>query len=141
MSADHVVILILLLALAVKYVFFEERDELAEQLLMPERTELDDSGIPPTRLNMILRRRFGPLGTEPLCRMDAMDEGLRESEDRAVQTDDLPATPVTPTPVTPAPAASTPIEQAPVRSIEECLEIAKSEVIINLVSQSELVSF
>jgi hydroxymethylglutaryl-CoA reductase (NADPH) len=35
-SADQVVILILLLALAVKYVFFEERDELAEQLLLPE---------------------------------------------------------------------------------------------------------
>ena len=42
MSADQVVILILLLALAVKYVFFEERDELAEQLLMPTSGDVDD---------------------------------------------------------------------------------------------------
>jgi len=37
------VILILLLALAVKYVFFEERDELAEQLLLPATPTEDEA--------------------------------------------------------------------------------------------------
>lgn len=33
-SADHIVILILLLALTVKFIFFEDKEELTEQILM-----------------------------------------------------------------------------------------------------------
>lgn len=33
MSTDHIVILILILALTVKYVFFDDKEELTEQVL------------------------------------------------------------------------------------------------------------
>lgn len=39
-SADQIVILILLLALTVKFIFFEDKEELAEQFLVSE----DSSG-------------------------------------------------------------------------------------------------
>jgi hypothetical protein len=65
--------------------------------------------------------------------MDAVDESPVESEDRAVQTDDIstPPSPVrAPSPVpNPPPTVTEPaIEAAPMRTIEECLDIAKSEV-------------
>ncbi|XP_054279080.1 3-hydroxy-3-methylglutaryl-coenzyme A reductase-like, partial [Macrosteles quadrilineatus] len=37
-SADHIVILILLLALTVKFIFFEDKEELTEQFLMSSAT-------------------------------------------------------------------------------------------------------
>lgn len=103
-SADQVVILILLLALAVKYVFFEERDELAEQLMLPETPTGEETSkilktLPlkiaskkiywfPTdtaHLNVLLRRRFGPEGFEPMCQMDSVEKAT--VEDRGMQTD------------------------------------------------------
>lgn len=42
MSADHIVILILLLALVVKFVFFENKEDLAEQLRATENNDLID---------------------------------------------------------------------------------------------------
>lgn len=39
LSADHIVILILLLALTVKFIVFEGKDEITEQILMSEREE------------------------------------------------------------------------------------------------------
>lgn len=59
LSADHIVILILLLALVVKFIFFENKEELAEQLRvhMSERLEhLDHQEY--NQLNRNLRRRF-----------------------------------------------------------------------------------
>ena len=88
---------------------------------------------------MVLRRRFGPLGSEGLCRMDAVEEIPRELEDRAVQTDE--SAPVTPAVVGKPPLPSSPQPQAKaasgtgapklgvrVRSLSECLLVAKSEV-------------
>ncbi|KAF4519164.1 hypothetical protein B566_EDAN008227 [Ephemera danica] len=132
-SADQVVILILLLALAVKYVFFEERDELAEQLLMPTSGDVDDfAGIPPHRLNMMLRRRFGPPGSAE-CRMEE-ELQPRELEDRAVQTDAqvtiIPPTPepeVKPTLSPPPPPSPVLSSTTTCRDLMECLEVAKSE--------------
>jgi hypothetical protein len=51
-SADQIVILILLLALTVKFVFFEDKDE---RMADPSQAEADE-------LNSSLRRRFAPQG-------------------------------------------------------------------------------
>ncbi|KYB27676.1 3-hydroxy-3-methylglutaryl-coenzyme A reductase [Tribolium castaneum] len=53
-SADHIVILILLLALVVKFVFFENKEELAEQLRAHISTESVDPGKKDNRFKMPL---------------------------------------------------------------------------------------
>lgn len=61
LSADHIVILILLLALAVKFIFFENKEELAEQLRvhMSERLNADHlDNHDYNQLNRNLTRRF-----------------------------------------------------------------------------------
>lgn len=71
-SADHIVILILLLALTVKFIFFEDKDQLAEQLRMSEqRFECADGqefchGHSHSQLNSSLREKFS--STMPFIR-------------------------------------------------------------------------
>lgn len=101
----------------------------------------------PARLNMILRRRFGPPGSEPLCRMDAVDECPRELEERGCQTDEIqiPAAPPAPcapcspesqqestmfTSTKPSTEESTEDQNVVMRSLSDCLQIAKSEVCV-----------
>lgn len=56
-SADHIVILILLLALTVKFIFFEDKEELAEHILMSSDIQdvYSERGLDST-----LRQRFAP---------------------------------------------------------------------------------
>lgn len=54
MSADQIVILILLLALAVKFVFFEDKEEL--RMAEPQSVEQDNS----SQLDRRIRRKFAP---------------------------------------------------------------------------------
>ncbi|XP_071439228.1 3-hydroxy-3-methylglutaryl-coenzyme A reductase [Hetaerina americana] len=66
-SAEHVVILILLLALAVKYIFFEHKEELNEQLILSEMADLNDGSsgfdgkLDQAHIDAFLRRRLCPL--------------------------------------------------------------------------------
>ncbi|XP_059479749.1 3-hydroxy-3-methylglutaryl-coenzyme A reductase isoform X2 [Neocloeon triangulifer] len=151
-SADQVVILILLLALAVKYVFFEERDELAEQLLLPETPTGEEANT--ARLNLLLRRRFGPPGYEPLCQAEAADKA--PMEDRGVQTDHcssasfcLGSTPSEEAldEATDASTITPPQTPALKRNLDECLTIFRSvegaaalsdEEVIHLVSHGHI---
>lgn len=65
-SADHIVILILLLALTVKFIFFEDKASLAEQLRMSDQgLEFIDGqefchGHSHSQLNSNLRKKFSP---------------------------------------------------------------------------------
>lgn len=62
-SADHIVILILLLALTVKFIFFEDKAQLAEQLRMSDQMDCLDGqeychGHSHSQLNNSLRKKF-----------------------------------------------------------------------------------
>lgn len=62
-SADHIVILILLLALTVKFIFFEDKAQLAEHIRMSEQIDCADGqefchGHSHAQLNNSLRRKF-----------------------------------------------------------------------------------
>ena len=67
-SADNIVILILLLALAIKFIFFEDKGDIAKQLRFKEEDDTEEklendfatSEIVNTaRMEMSLRQRFG----------------------------------------------------------------------------------
>lgn len=68
-SAEHVVILILLLALAVKYIFFEDKEELKEHLILSEMADLNEGAdisgyegrIAQAHMDAFLRRRLVPM--------------------------------------------------------------------------------
>ncbi|XP_046403128.1 3-hydroxy-3-methylglutaryl-coenzyme A reductase [Ischnura elegans] len=66
-SAEHFVILILLLVLAVKYIFFEHKEEINEQIMLSEMADLNDGTgsfdgrIDQAHMDAFLRRRLGPL--------------------------------------------------------------------------------
>ncbi|XP_065351954.1 3-hydroxy-3-methylglutaryl-coenzyme A reductase isoform X1 [Cloeon dipterum] len=148
-SADQVVILILLLALAVKYVFFEERDELAEQLLMPETPTGEESYA-----NRAYLMRFGPPGLEPMCHAETAEKV--QMEERGVQTElsscgaSFSVGPLKSEDVEKGTDVSTitpPQTPAPKRNLEECLSIYRSvkgaaalsdEEVINLVNSGHI---
>lgn len=108
-SADHIVVLILLLALAVKFVLFEEREELALQLRMSEPRP---------------RRTTFYLGAP------ADDDG--DTADKQVQTEPtLLHTNQT--------EATEPAESPPVRHLDECLRLYRSEAGADALTDEELV--
>nr|CAD7394019.1 unnamed protein product [Timema cristinae] len=129
LSADHIVILILLLALTVKFIFFEDCEERsAEHLLMNYNKNIhrmfsvkDISGHSP-----LLEDSEGWIEVGPR-------EGIRPVEHKEVQTD-LVDTPDT-QPSSPV-GISSPLCPAETRSIEECLAIYKSELcnLLNVVT-------
>lgn len=145
-SAEYVVILILLLALVVKFIFFDRSDMIAKRLrfqrekretIAEEEAESHhDGSISPDTMNMSLRQRFGiptlPAIQQPVFPLSGVGGGWIEVDndvyveytDKEVQTDviyhgvnesidenDL----------------SLKTSQTP-RSVEDCLEIYKSEV-------------
>lgn len=150
-SADNVVILILLLALAVKFIFFEERgdvvarrlrfkekeeeEEEVEETTVEEKVELLDGPNNledmDTTMNIWLRERFGitlPTIQEPVFPLSGVgggwgDENDVECVDKEVQTDSIYH----------GASDSDEIDSSPrkseiLRSVEDCLEIYKSEV-------------
>nr|CAD7433645.1 unnamed protein product [Timema monikensis] len=132
LSADHIVILILLLALTVKFIFFEDCEERsAEHLLMNYNKNIhrmfsvkDISGHSP-----LLEDSEGWIEVGPR-------EGIRPVEHKEVQTD-LVDTPDT-QPSSPV-GISSPLCPAETRSIEECLAIYKSEAGAEALTDDEAV--
>ncbi|KAG8222847.1 hypothetical protein J437_LFUL007555, partial [Ladona fulva] len=68
-SAEHVVILILLLALAVKYIFFEDKEELKESIILSEMADINEGAditgfegrLAQAHMDAFLRHRLVPL--------------------------------------------------------------------------------
>ncbi|XP_071553690.1 3-hydroxy-3-methylglutaryl-coenzyme A reductase isoform X2 [Temnothorax nylanderi] len=159
-SADNIVILILLLALAIKFIFFEDRSDMvarrlrfkeeeeeedeAEETTVEEKvklldgsTNLDDMD---TTMNMWLRERFGvtlPTTQEPLFPLSGVgggwgDENDVECVDKEVQTDVIYH------------GASnseidSPKKSEALRSVEDCLEIYKSELGASALTNEEVI--
>jgi len=157
--ADNIVILILLLALAIKFIFFEDRSDVVvrrlrfekeekaeveeeeeeqkglEETTLEEKVELLDGSNNladmDTTMNIWLRERFGvtlPTIQEPVFPLSGVgggwsDENDVECVDKEVQTD-----------ATYHGASdsgeidSSPKKSEALRSVEDCLEIYKSEV-------------
>nr|CAD7407654.1 unnamed protein product [Timema poppensis] len=132
LSADHIVILILLLALTVKFIFFEDCEERsAEHLLMNYNKNIhrmfsvkDISGHSP-----LLEDSEGWIEVGPR-------EDIRPVEHKEVQTDlvDTPDTQLS-SPV----GISSHLCPAETRSIEECLAIYKSEAGAEALTDDEAV--
>lgn len=135
-SGDNIVILILLLALAVKFIFFEDKEDLNKQLRFKEKeNQLEDTDND-SMMDISLRNNFG-VGLagnihSPVFPLSGMGDGdwievnnetNREFHDKEVQTDrkkqyysDVNNE-----------DGSSATQDNP-RSIEECLSIYKSDV-------------
>ncbi|KAI4496990.1 hypothetical protein M0802_007938 [Mischocyttarus mexicanus] len=130
-SADNIVILILLLALTIKFIFFEDKEDIAKQLRFQEDTqnivELESN----ENMNVLLRQRFGvTMSTKrsvfPLSEingdwLEVKDEHSVELVDKEVQTNEkIYSTDL---------SNDTDLLHEPIepRNLEECLEIYRSE--------------
>lgn len=120
LSADHIVILILLLALVVKFIFFENKEEIQQQLRVHMTDRVADNND--NQLNTDLMKKFQ--GSMPFFKkhtsffLDNNDweENDKESVqfcDKEVQTNG---------------EISPPVDIKPSRSLEECLEVYKSNL-------------
>lgn len=140
-SADNIVILILLLALAIKFIFFEDKGDIAKQLQFKEEDETEEKvdtdnvtgeNMSATTMDMSLRQRFGeslptmrsavfPL-TEVGGWIEVENESQMEFTDKEVQTDGKQYS------IDTLGNENLPPESEDPRPIEECVEIYKSEV-------------
>ncbi|XP_029168711.1 3-hydroxy-3-methylglutaryl-coenzyme A reductase isoform X2 [Nylanderia fulva] len=145
-SADYIVILILLLALAIKFIFFEDRNDMvARQLTFrPEEREVNPEvhfdGSPDNTMNMSLRQRFGislPAIQHSVFSLSAgtgdgwieIDNDV-EYADKEVQTHDVNE------PID----ENLSLEKSEVpRSVEDCLEIYKSELGAKALTDEEVI--
>lgn len=150
-SADQIVILILLLTLAIKFIFFEDKGELTEQLRLTEEREkqkrISEENMQTAALDVSLRQRFGsalPVMHTPVFPISGMNgdwvEVGEESQvklfDKEVQTDKS-------IPCSQAPPDSTSENSQDLpdssRSVEECLAIYKSELGASALSDVEVI--
>lgn len=128
LSADHIVILILLLALVVKFIFFENKEVLQQQLRvhMSERVAADTND---NQLNTDLMRKFQASmpffknRTAFFLDNNDWDEDAKDVVrcDKEVQTENVT---VSPSPLIDDGAAA----KKQCRSLEECLEVYKSNL-------------
>lgn len=134
-SAENIVILIVLLALAIKFIFFEDKGDIAKQLRFQEdNTEniIESETITTEKMDVSLRRRFeGSISTQrpvfPLSEINSdwievINERNVEVVDKEIQTDEKIISTAT---SSNKDSSHQPIEP---RSLEECLEIYRSEV-------------
>lgn len=144
-SAEYVVILILLLALTVKFIFCEDRSDMVARRLRfqqeereataEEREICDGSNSPDTTMNMLLQQRFGiPTPStiqQPIFPLSGVGGGWNEIDDTNVEYIDREMqTDMTYHNVNESIDENDLLLQrfkVP-RSIEDCLEIYKSEV-------------
>lgn len=138
-SVDNIVILILLLALAVKYIFFEERNDVVRRLRFKEEEKADSFDVSADNTNTIdmpLRQRFDTTHTvtqQPIFPLSGVGGGWFDSEDgieKEVQTEEKE---VQTDAILYSLNDSSSVSEAskkdePPRSVENCLEIYKSEV-------------
>lgn len=151
-SADNIVILILLLALAIKFIFFEDKADIAKQLRFKEdddteeknESETTSENINTTAMDISLRRRFAatlptmqstvfPLSGVGGGWIEVENEAQVECIDKEVQTDKKLFSTDT--------SSSEELAACPkvARSVEECLEIYKSELGANALTDEEVI--
>ncbi|VEN46911.1 unnamed protein product [Callosobruchus maculatus] len=123
LSADHLVILILLLALVVKFIFFENKDDFAEQIKAEFLNHKDSDQNLNNQLEQKYQKKmalFKPNDTFFIENSDGDDTSDEvETEDKAVQTTKFDYTDIYP---------EEKEEPRPERSVEECLAIYNSDL-------------
>ncbi|CAK9799934.1 3-hydroxy-3-methylglutaryl-coenzyme A reductase [Anthophora plagiata] len=151
-SADNIVILILLLALAVKFIFFEDKGDIAKQLRFKEDDDTEEKlesdcatseNMCIATMDTSLRQRFGEsLSTMrstvfPLSGVGGWIEVEHESQmeftDKEVQTDGRQYS------VDTSSNESLSARSEVCRSLEECLEIYKSELGASALTDEEVI--
>ncbi|XP_067013691.2 3-hydroxy-3-methylglutaryl-coenzyme A reductase isoform X2 [Anabrus simplex] len=143
-SADHIVILILLLALTVKFIFFEDKEELTEQLLMSEKAAAESSEPHETGplhwpdLSIRTSVPFGCSLVDHRVPEGWVEVGSREdsvpTEHKYVQTEEEEEVVGK---MVKGPSES---ETEQVRSLEECLRIYKSEAGAEALTDAEIIT-
>lgn len=151
-SADHIVILILLLTLAIKFIFFEDKGEqLTEQLRLTEEREkqerINEENMHTAALDVSLRQRFGaalPAIHTPVFPISGMngewvevgDDSQVKLSDKEVQTEkSIPCL----KDFNDTENHDSLDEQKPSRSVEDCLAIYKSEVRSSIFAISNII--
>ncbi|XP_031847099.2 HMG coenzyme A reductase [Nomia melanderi] len=139
-SADNIIILILLLALAIKFIFFEDKGDIAKQLRFKEEDDTEEKVeieytelVDTAAMDVSLRQRFEE--THPAMRpaifplsgvgggwIEVENESQMEFIDKEVQTDGRQSSIDSSGSECASPQAMVP------RPLEECLEIYKSEL-------------
>ncbi|KAL6266892.1 hypothetical protein P5V15_003719 [Pogonomyrmex californicus] len=156
-SAENIVIFILLLALMVKFIFFEDRNDVVRRLrfqeeeeeeeeasaeLLDDTTNLDDVD---TTMNMWLRERFGvtlPSTQQPVFPLSGVGGGWLDENnthveciDKEVQTDVIHHDVSNSN----GEADSSPKKSEFPRSVEDCREIYKSELGASALTNEEVI--
>lgn len=140
-SADNIVILILLLALAIKFIFFEDKGDIAKQLRFKDTDDTEEKveteyaiteNMNTATMDMSLRQRFGdplrpavfPLSGVGGDWIEVDNDSQMEFTDKEVQTDMKQLS------LDPSSSENLPSVSKVPRPVKECLEIYKSEVSI-----------
>ncbi|XP_033219073.1 3-hydroxy-3-methylglutaryl-coenzyme A reductase [Belonocnema kinseyi] len=153
-SADNVVIVILLVALAIKFVFFEDRGDIAKQLKLKEESadaqkSVAEEGTVETMhtaaatLEGQTRRRFEsamptmhstifPLSGMGGDWIEVEDESYLKLIDKEVQTDEVNI-------ISSTSGATKDVPEVP-RTVEECLAIYRSELGADALTDDEVIS-
>lgn len=150
-SADNIIILILLLALAIKFIFFEDKGDIAKQLKFKEEDDTEEKAeteytelVGTTAMDVSLRQRFGE--SHPAMRstvfplsgvgggwIEVENESQLEFIDKEVQTDSRQSSVDLISSKTSSPESTVP------RPVEECLEIYKSELGASALTDEEVI--
>ncbi|KZC12825.1 PREDICTED: 3-hydroxy-3-methylglutaryl-coenzyme A reductase [Dufourea novaeangliae] len=150
-SADNIVILILLLALAIKFIFFEDKEDIAKQLRFKEADDTEEKvelefteQMNTGAMDISLRERFE--GSHPAMRsaifplsgvgggwIEMENESQMEFTDKEVQTDGRQ------TSIDASSSESSSLRSTVPRSLEECLEIYKSELGASELTDEEII--
>nr|XP_033341519.1 3-hydroxy-3-methylglutaryl-coenzyme A reductase isoform X2 [Megalopta genalis] len=150
-SADNIIILILLLALAIKFIFFEDKGDIAKQLRFKEEDDTEEKAeteytelVDTAAMDVSLRQRFGE--SHPTIRstifplsgvgggwIEVENESQLEFIDKEVQTDSRQSSVDLSSSKSSSPQSTVP------RPIEECLEIYKSELGASALTDEEVI--
>ncbi|XP_035743887.1 3-hydroxy-3-methylglutaryl-coenzyme A reductase-like [Vespa mandarinia] len=146
-SAENIVILILLLALAIKFIFFEDKGDIAKQLRFQEdNTEniIESETITTEKMDISLRRRFeGIMSNQrsvfPLSEInndwiEVINEHNVELVDKEIQTDEKMNSTDT------SSNKDSSHQHIEPRNLEECLEIYRSELGTNALTDTEIIN-
>ncbi|XP_047343409.1 3-hydroxy-3-methylglutaryl-coenzyme A reductase isoform X2 [Vespa velutina] len=146
-SAENIVILILLLALAIKFIFFEDKGDIAKQLRFQEdNTEntIESETITTEKMDVSLRRRFeGTMSIQrsvfPLSEInndwiEVINEHNVELVDKEIQTDEKMNSTDT------SSNKDSSHQHIEPRNLEECLEIYRSELGTNALTDTEIIN-
>nr|XP_050869776.1 3-hydroxy-3-methylglutaryl-coenzyme A reductase isoform X1 [Vespula vulgaris] len=144
-SAENIVILILLLALAIKFIFFEDKGDITKQLRFQEdNTEnvIESEIITTEKMDVSLRRRFEGTIQRPIFPLseinsdwiEVINERNIELVDKEIQTDEKVNSTDTSSNKDSSHRSIEP------RNLEECLEIYQSELGTNALTDTEIIN-